>query len=83
MFLTMLEGPSWEASRPCLNVPEILQIRVTAQAFNDATKYGPHCELFYFLMKHEQKLTEPHVSTESLFFHVPFRPLGSTASRQK
>ena len=32
------------------------------------------------LMKHEPELTEPHMATESLFLHVPFRPAGSRAS---
>ena len=76
----MLEGPSWEAMQPFSNVPEIAQMRATAQAFHDATKYGPYCELFFFSMRRETDPTEPiparHVSTESLFF---LRPAGCTA----
>ena len=34
-------------------VPEILQLRVAAQAWNNTSKYGPYCELFCFLMRHE------------------------------
>ena len=35
-------------------VPEILaDARVAAQNWNTAIKYGPHCELIFFLMKHE------------------------------
>ena len=49
--------------------------------------YGPYCELFFFLMKHETDLTEPvqeplpvrHMS-EPFFFH---RPAGSFAFRSK
>ena len=36
---------------------EILQMRVTAQAWKDVSKYGPYCELFFFLMKCEPDLT--------------------------
>ena len=28
-------------------------MRVTSQNWNNAGKYGPCCELFFFLMKHE------------------------------
>ena len=31
-------------------VSENLQMRVAAQAWNDASKYGSYCELFFFLM---------------------------------
>ena len=31
----------------------IIQMRVTAQARNDASRYGPDCELFFLLMKRE------------------------------
>ena len=52
-------------------VPEILHMRATAQEF-DATKYGPCCELFFFLMRRETHPTGPvlprHVSTESRFY---------------
>ena len=35
----MLEGPSWEALRLFMCVPEILHMRVVAQEFNDTKKY--------------------------------------------
>ena len=47
---------------PYMCIPEILQLRATAQEVNDATKYGPYCELFFFFMTLEP---EPHVSTEA------------------
>ena len=28
-------------------------MRVAAPIWNDATRYGPHCDLFFFLMKQE------------------------------
>ena len=34
-------------------VLEILQTRVTSQKWNKAGKYGPDCEVFFILMKHE------------------------------
>ena len=42
-------------------------VRVTAQAWNDASNCGPDCELLFFLMKREPDLTERHVSAGSLF----------------
>ena len=39
-------GPLWEALWPYMSVPEILQVRAAAQAWNDASKYGPYWELF-------------------------------------
>ena len=55
-----------------LNVPEILQMHATDQEFNYASKYGPYCELFFFLMRRETDPTEAvpprHVSNESLAF---------------
>ena len=80
LVLTMLGEPSWEALWPYLNVPESLQMRVSAQPFNDATKYGPYCELFLFLMKSQP---EPHVSTDS-FLHVPWSlPLRMTRAGER
>ena len=55
----MLEGQSWEALWPNMRVPEILHMFATAQECNDATKYGPLCELFFFLMRRETDLTDP------------------------
>ena len=37
---------------------EILQMRVTAQAWNDASTYGTECQLFFILMKCEPDLAE-------------------------
>ena len=55
-----------------LNVPDILHVRVTAQEFDDATKYDLFCENFFFLVRREKDPTEPvparHVSTQSFFF---------------
>ena len=40
-----------------------------AQAFNDAKKYLPHCELFFFFFADPIEAVPPsHLSTESLFF---------------
>ena len=62
-----------------LDGPATLQMRATAPEFNDATMYGPYCELLFFLMHHETDLTEPvrHVRTESL------RTPSCTATRYK
>ena len=39
-------------------VPEILQMRAPAQAWKDASEYGPYYELFFLLMAREPDLTE-------------------------
>ena len=39
---------------PHMCVPEIPQVRVTAQTWNDANKYGPYCELFFLLISMSQ-----------------------------
>ena len=76
------DGPSLEAKCLFRDVPEILQMCGTAQESNDATKYGPYCELSIFLMRRETDPTElapvRHMSTGSLFF---LRPAESSASR--
>ena len=57
---------------PFLTVPDILQMRATAQEFNDATKCGPDYEIFFFLVKPGR---EPHVSTAALFCTFPLARL--------
>ena len=47
---------------PHMCVPEIPQVRVTAQAWNDASKYGPYCELFFLLISVSQIRQRRHVS---------------------
>ena len=67
----MLEGPSWEAMWPFLIVQEILQMRATVKQCNNATRYRPFREFFFFLMPHETNPKGPvparSVSNESLF----------------
>ena len=48
----VLEEPLWEALWNCKCVPEILQVRVTAQKWNDSSRCGLHLEWF-ILMRHE------------------------------
>ena len=60
-----LEGPAWEALWTYLNVAEISQTRVTVQEFNDATKYRPYCEVFFFLMGPEPERGQGVKSRES------------------
>ena len=45
-------------------VPEILQMRVTAQNVNNAGLHEPYCELFFFLLKHESANGESPVSSQ-------------------
>ena len=66
------------------DVPEILQVCAPVQEFNDATKYGSHCDLFFFVMKHDTQRsdgtsTARHVITDSLFCTpTPSPKLGFT-----
>ena len=47
------KGPFGRRCSHVLCVPEILQMGVKSHNWNNAGKYGPFCELFFFLMKHE------------------------------
>ena len=58
-------------------VPEILQMLATVQEFNDVTKYGPYCDLFFFHMKRER---EARVSTEGLFARSSLTWLASAGN---
>ena len=49
----VVEGPPWEAVWPFMCDPEILQRRVTARKWNDAGRFGPYCEFFFFMVTHE------------------------------
>ena len=42
---------------------EILQMRGASQNWNNACKYGPFCELFFFLVKHEPAKGEVSVGS--------------------
>ena len=41
----VLEGPLWDALWPFMCVLGILQLRVAAQIWTDASRYGPNCEM--------------------------------------
>ena len=59
----VLETTLWEALWPSLTVPEILQMRTAAQAWNDSTRRGLYCEMFFFLMKNEPADVEAFMGT--------------------
>ena len=59
----VLEGLLWEALWLFMSVPEILQMRAAAQAWNNVSRYGPYCEVFLFLMKNESAGGEAFVGT--------------------
>ena len=68
MPMEVLEGHLWEALWPYMCVPQILQMRVASHNWNNASKYGPYCELFFYLMKHEQTDGEELVSSPFVLF---------------
>ena len=43
------KGRFWEATLAVICVPEILQTPAASQIWNDASRYGPCCELFFSL----------------------------------
>ena len=43
----------WEALWLCMRVPDILQVHATTQTWDDKSKSGPYCELFFRLASHE------------------------------
>ena len=64
-------GPLWEELWSYVCVLEILQLHVAAQAWNNASKYGPYCELFagrwqggwllaFLLLRTDSRSTEPY-----------------------
>ena len=59
----VLEGPFRGALWPDMCVPEILQMRVTAQNVNNAGLHEPYCELFFFLLEHESANGDAPVSS--------------------
>ena len=53
-------------------------MRATAQEFNDATKYGPYCEMFFLFDVLRDRLggtcsRNPSSETRGLFFTSPNR----------
>lgn len=48
---------------PSGHVPELLQMRVTARAWNDGDKYGPYCGLLFL---HRERAGWDHVGASSL-----------------
>ena len=68
----MWEGPFWEGGWPCLDPWDVASLRTSSSCWNVPGKYGPHSELFFFLIRKESvALTqavpfEPFVSSETL-----------------
>ena len=49
----MWEGPCWEGVWPHLDPWDVVGLRTTSGVWNVPRKYGPHGELFFFLIKKE------------------------------
>ena len=69
-------GPFLEALWPCLSAFDVIRVRATANEFNDAKKYGPHAELYFFLLRDNRCETDPvepgHVSIVCPVFTFSF-----------
>ena len=74
-MLAQHAGTFWEALRLYLSPAEVIRVRVTAKEFNDAKTYGPHAELYFFLLRSMSRETE-HVSRNSPFFSLSFTLLA-------
>ena len=59
----MWEGPYWEGVWPYLDPWDVVGLRTTSSVWNVLGKYGPHGELFFFLIKNE-----PFALTKALAF---------------
>ena len=46
----MWEGPYWEGVWPCLDPWDVVRLRTSSSYWTDQEKYGPHSELFFFLI---------------------------------
>ena len=69
----------WESVWPFLSVFDVIRVRVTAENFNDAKKYGRHAELFFFLLQNMPDHIElGHVSTGRAIFLISFTRLADT-----
>ena len=68
----ILEGPFWEGVWPCLDPWDSACLRTASTFWNVPGKYGPHGELFFFLIKKEPVVasddvsSNPFVSAETL-----------------
>ena len=67
----MWEGPYWEGVWLCLDPWDVVRLRTSSSSWNVLGKYGPHSELFFFLIR-----KEPVALTQA----VPFKPFVSVKS---
>ena len=66
----MWEGPFWEGVWPCLDAWDSVRLRTASTCWNVSGMYGPHGELFFFLIKKElvasnEVPSNPFVSSET------------------
>ena len=47
----MWEGAHWEGVWPCLDPWDVVRLRTSSSNWNYPRKYGPHSELFFFLIR--------------------------------
>ena len=72
-FLPSLrKKPIWEGVRPYLEAMDSVCLRTASMEWNLPGKYGPHGELFFFLIQ-EEPATVPISETFSPFFNADFR----------
>ena len=85
-FLSSLwEKPIWDGVRPYLDPMDSVCLRTASVEWNVPGEYGPHGDLFFFLIETEPA-TMPGSETFSPFFaaeiHTPFSlPMSSRSAR--
>ena len=71
---SLWEKPMWEGVWPCLDPMDSVCLRTASMAWNVPGKYGPHGDLFFFLIRNEPAST-PGSETFSTFFNADIRTL--------
>ena len=69
MVPEMWNNPMWEKVWPHLDSWDSVRLRTASTHWNAPAKYGPHGELFFFLLK-----KEPMVLSELVEFLPVFQP---------
>ena len=75
-----MDGSSWEAIRPLLHSDDVVQLRTSANFWNNGSKYGSCGELFFLMQKEPYDTSGDFVSTP-FEVHVFMRVLEQGSGR--
>ena len=65
LVVAMWEGAYWEGVWLCLDPWGVVRLRTSSSSWNDLREYGPHSELFFFLIRKEPVALTQAVPFES------------------